>query len=55
MFSEIFSTSTGVILFINCASVKWASRVQIVFTAAKMVAIVMLIVTGLVRLAQGNQ
>jgi len=34
--------------------VKWATRVQIIFTAAKMIAIVMLIFTGLVRLAQGH-
>lgn len=43
----------GIILFVNCASVKWASRMQIVFTAFKMVAIVMLIITGIVRLGQG--
>ena len=47
--------STGVITFVNCASVKWATRMQIVFTAAKMIAIVMLIVTGLVRLGQGKR
>jgi len=41
-------------LFVNCASVKWASRMQIVFTVCKMLAIVMLIVTGLVRLGQGE-
>ncbi|XP_078381316.1 b(0,+)-type amino acid transporter 1-like isoform X3 [Oculina patagonica] len=50
----IAAAAMGVILFVNCASVKWATRVQIVFTAAKMIAIVMLIVTGLVRLAQGH-
>lgn len=43
----------GIILFVNCASVKWASRMQIVFTVCKMLAIVMLIITGLVRLGQG--
>lgn len=43
----------GIILFVNCASVKWASRMQIVFTVFKMVAIVMLIITGVVRLGQG--
>ena len=47
--------SSGVITFVNCASVKWATRMQIVFTAAKMIAIVMLIVTGLVRLGQGKR
>ena len=42
------------ITFVNCASVKWATRMQNVFTVAKMVAIVMLVITGLVRLSQGN-
>ncbi|XP_068738083.1 b(0,+)-type amino acid transporter 1-like isoform X1 [Montipora capricornis] len=43
----------GIITFVNCASVKWATRMQVVFTVAKMIAIVMLIVTGLVRLGEG--
>ena len=42
------------ITFVNCASVKWATRMHIVFTVAKMVAIAMVIVTGLVRLGQGE-
>ena len=42
------------ILAVNCASVKWASRMQIVFTVCKMAAIIMLIITGLVRLGQGK-
>lgn len=45
---------SGVIVLVNCFSVKWASRVQIIFTVAKMAAIVMLILTGIVRIAQGD-
>ncbi|XP_031566401.1 b(0,+)-type amino acid transporter 1-like [Actinia tenebrosa] len=44
----------GVVIVVNCASVKWASRLQIGLTVAKMVAIVMLILTGIVRIAQGH-
>ena len=44
----------GIICFINCASVKWATRIQVVFTAAKLAAIALLIITGLVRLGQGS-
>ena len=39
----------GVILInmlLNCWSVKWVERIQIVFTVAKMIPIVMLVVTG---------
>ncbi|XP_065065022.1 b(0,+)-type amino acid transporter 1-like isoform X4 [Rhopilema esculentum] len=43
----------GIICFINCASVKWATRIQVIFTAAKLAAIALLIITGLVRLGQG--
>lgn len=46
---------SGVINFVNCASVKWAERMQIVFTVAKMLAIVLLIITGIVRIAQGTE
>lgn len=41
-------------MFVNIASVKWASRMQVIFTVCKMVAIFMLIITGLVRLGQGK-
>ena len=53
--SVMLSTCLGIITFVNCASVKWATRMQNVFTAAKMVAIIMLVVTGLVRMGQGNR
>ncbi|XP_002160096.3 b(0,+)-type amino acid transporter 1 [Hydra vulgaris] len=43
----------GVIIVINCASTRWATTIQIVFTAAKLLAIAILVITGLVRLAQG--
>ena len=39
---------------INCVSVRLAARVQVFFTATKLCAIVVLVVTGLTKLAQGH-
>ncbi|XP_072024459.1 b(0,+)-type amino acid transporter 1-like [Amphiura filiformis] len=42
------------ILFINCASVKWATAVQNFFTAAKLLALAIIIGVGFVRMCQGH-
>jgi L-type amino acid transporter 9 len=39
---------------VNCYSVKMAARVQVVFTAAKLIALLIIIFGGLVRLGQGQ-
>jgi len=43
-----------IITFINCYSVKLATKVQNIFTAAKLLAIVIIVIGGIIKLAQGN-
>ncbi|XP_063951582.1 b(0,+)-type amino acid transporter 1-like [Lytechinus pictus] len=47
--------SIGLICFINCYSVKWANAVQVIFTAAKLIALVIIVIIGFVRLFQDLQ
>ena len=42
------------IIFVNCWSVTWVNRVQFVFVAAKVLALVIIIVIGLVQLGRGS-
>nr|KAG5709025.1 hypothetical protein BaRGS_004664 [Batillaria attramentaria] len=43
-----------IVAFVNCYSVKLANKVQIVFTVAKLLAIIMIVVGGAIKLGQGN-
>ncbi|PIK41482.1 putative b(0,+)-type amino acid transporter 1 isoform X3 [Apostichopus japonicus] len=42
------------IVFVNCASVKAATNVQVIFTAAKLIALCIIIIVGFVELGKGN-
>ncbi|ELU09582.1 hypothetical protein CAPTEDRAFT_185200 [Capitella teleta] len=45
---------TGVLTVVNAVDVKWATRVQDVFTVAKLLALVLIIITGFVQLGRGK-
>lgn len=47
-------TVAGLLTWINCTNVKWATKVQDVFTSAKILALVIIIAAGVYHLATGN-
>lgn len=50
---DLFSPS-ALTMFINCGSVKWATRIQDSFTLGKLIALAILIVIGIIELGSGE-
>lgn len=42
------------LILVNCVNVKWATKIQVVITASKLLALFLIIVIGFVSMGQGN-
>ncbi|UYV78093.1 SLC7A6 [Cordylochernes scorpioides] len=54
MQAKMCSGAAGLLTFVNCYNVKWTNKLQVIFTAAKVVALGIIIATGLYILFSGQ-
>ena len=50
----IYNNLLGILTFVNCWDVKWATRVQDFFTYGKLLALTTIIITGVIQLLKGK-
>lgn len=49
-----FSPTTALLTLVNCMKVKWGAILQVISTVAKVLALIVVIIAGMIVLAQGR-